>query len=262
MIGIADKNDPQILDFAEKNKALSPVFSSGGDFKERLFRADLLLACRDNGEINGLFAFSVIPEDRYIECIAALCESSEPFFEVFDYLKERFKGFDSDWVVNPRNRAANAALSSLGATAFPPLFGYMLKSPAVFPVDPRIKPLSSEAIPEYIALHPTDVYWTAQRVIESGCFKVFAAFCDGRLAGYIDVRISEKAGFSEPFDLKVSEEHLGEGLEEALLKSAITYLKTPMFMMTEGDGAELSALKAAGFAPKPETDNVTYHIVL
>ena len=139
MIGIADKNDPQILDFAEKNKALSPVFSSGGNF---------------------------------------------------------------------------------------------------------------------------DVYWTAQRVIESDCFKVFTAFCGGRLAGYIDVRLPQKLGFSEPFDLKVSEEHLGEGLEEALLKSAITYLKTPMFMMTEGCGAELSALKAAGFAPKPETDNVTYHIVL
>ena len=35
MIGIADKNDPQISDFAEKNKALSPVFSSRSTLKFR-----------------------------------------------------------------------------------------------------------------------------------------------------------------------------------------------------------------------------------
>lgn len=255
------KSDAELLSFALKTRGLSPVYSSGGSFETRLFGADLLLASFGDG-LSGLFAFTVFPDDRYIECVAALAESPEPFFEVFDYLKANFKGFASDWVVNPRSRAANAALSSLGATAFSPLFGYMLNAPRVFPDDPRIKPLSDEAIPEYIAMHPTDVYWTAQRVIESDCFKVFTAFCDGRLAGYIDVRLPKKLGFSEPFDLRVAEEYSGKGLEEALLKAAITSVQTPMFMMTDGNSEDLSVFKAAGLTPKPETDNITYHIDL
>lgn len=262
MIRIADKNDPQILDFAVKNRELSPVFSSGGDFITRLFKADLLLACCDKGKIGGFFAFTAFPDDRYIECVAALAVSPEPFFDVFDYLKANFKGFASDWVVNPRSRAANATLSSLGATAFSPLFGYMLNAPRVFPDDPRIKPLSEKVVPEYISMHSTDVYWTAQRVMESGRFKVFTAFCGERLVGYIDIRLPEKLDFSEPFAIEVSDEYKGQGLEEALLKAAVTSVQTPVFMMTEGESDDLTMLSAAGFVSKPETDNVTYHIEL
>lgn len=257
MIKRIDKKEASIADFAKKRQRLSPTLSSGGDFLSRLFKSDILLASFGD-ELNGLFAFTVMPNDRYIECMAALSDRSEAFLEVLDCLKARFKGFTSDWVVTPRHEAANSALSASGAEAFSPLFGYILESPKAFPEDERIKPLSEKTAPEYILRHPTDVYWTAQRVIESENFKVFTAFCEEKLAGYIDVRVGKD--MSEPYDLNVFEGFGGKGLKEALLKAAVTAARSPVFMMTEGESEELSALSAAGFSPKPETDNITYRI--
>ena len=185
---------------------------------------------------------------------------SEAFSEVLDHLKTRFKGFTSDWVVNPRHEVANSTLSMSGATAFSPLYGYILKSPRAFSEDSRVNPLSQKELPEYISMHPTDCYWTAQRVIESENFKVFTARCGERLAGYVDIRINKK--LSEPYDLRVTKEFGGTGLKEALLKAAVTAAGSPVFMMTEGDDEEIDALSASGFVPKPETDNITYRLVL
>ena len=79
----------------------------------------LVLGILEDGVQQGLFVFSVLKDDRYMEMLAGFSRSGEAYEAVAEYLQECFPGFEADFVFNPANDLLTDLLKRKGAELDP-----------------------------------------------------------------------------------------------------------------------------------------------
>ena len=129
--------------------------------------------------------------------------------------------------------------------------------------DSRVELYSPKYRDGYTAIHSTDVYWTAERVLSaSERFRVILAIEDGEVVGYIDV--THNYDENEPFDVFVKESHRRRGCARAMLTKAIQLNRPKAMMLTVNvDNAPAIALYGSlGFERVEGQNNIVAHLTL
>ncbi len=213
----------------------NPTIATPEMYERKVIRAvddpgRLVLGILEDGIQQGLFVFSILKDDRYVEMLAGFSRSGEAYEAMAEYLLEHFPGFEADFVFNPANDLLTELLKRRGAEIDPEQ-QYMKLTGNPPAVDTEgIELLSEPWQEEYIALHNKDMYWTGERIAEEPDFyRVFVAVEDQRVVGYIDVTWPKNPNYV--WDILVAEECRGKGWGRKLLAKAIE--------MNESGGMEL-----------------------
>ena len=221
--------------------------------KENLYRSlrgkdKYVFAVLENGIIEGLFVWLVLPDDRYIEMIIGFTKKEEAFTEMLSYMERNYYGYSMDFVFNPLNAAISRPLKMKGAIFDSEQQKMILTGPTPNVSTSQIELLSEKWAKQYCNLHSTDTYWTAQRILAAqDKFRVLLAIKDGQIQGYLDVQSC--FDINEIYALFMKPEAAQQGYELALLVKAIE-LNRPNQMMVVVDvnaKAEIELYTAAGF---------------
>lgn len=204
----------------------------------------------ENDVVMGLFVWLVLPEEKYIELLVGLAKHEAPLREMLAFLEAEHPHCQMDFILNPQNSAFRRVLEQKGA-AFDPEQVKMRWEKAIAPIRPHdILPLTAQWEEQYRALHETEIYWTADKVLAAGDrFRVFIAVKEQVLIGYIDVTYGYAE--NEPYALWVVEEYTGQGYGQSLLAVAAAQ-NAPARMIAfidADDAAMLEIYRAAGFSP-------------
>ena len=247
------------------------------------------------GRLTGVFAFLRLPDERYAEMLVGLSRRREAYAELFAWLRRDFRGYEVDFVFNPRNCMLRDELRAAGAQFEPEQqkmrlcgeaeqgAGDVEGSDSVEPAQsgetarPRehakaanepaggftIEPFCERYAAQYAAIHSTDVYWTADRVMAAqDRFRILLAVRDGEVIGYIDV--TRGLAENEPYDLYVLPAHRRRGCGRALLAAAIR-LNRPRGMMLLVDVDNPAAVRlyeTSGFCVVSGENSLTAHMVI
>lgn len=206
-----DFSDPKLSDAEERwNKLVSA-----------LNRPDKrALGIYRGGEPTGLFAFLVLPEDRYLEMLVGLSREAGAWEEIAAWLRERYPGWQADFVFNPNNTLITALLERLGAELFPEQQEMVFAGTAADADTAGVELLSEPYREQYFAMHSKDVYWTGERVVVAPeRFRTFVAVEAGAVVGYLDLTVGLKE--NEPVDLLVRKEARRRGWGRKLLAAAL-----------------------------------------
>ena len=221
--------------------------------KENLYRSlrskdKYVFAVLENGIIEGLFVWLVLPDDRYIEMIIGFTKKEEVFTEMLSYMERNYYGYSMDFVFNPLNAAISRPLKMKGAIFDSEQQKMILTGPTPNVSTSQIELLSEKWAKQYCNLHSTDTYWTAERILAAqDKFRVLLAIKDGQIQGYLDVQSC--FDINEIYALFMKPEAAQQGYELALLVKAIE-LNRPNQMMVVVDvnaKAEIELYTAAGF---------------
>ena len=221
--------------------------------KENLYRSlrskdKYVFAVLENGIIEGLFVWLVLPDDRYIEMIIGFTKKEEAFTEMLSYMERNYYGYSMDFVFNPLNAAISRPLTMKGAIFDSEQQKMILTGPTPNVSTSQIELLSEKWAKQYCNLHSTDTYWTAERILAAqDKFRVLLAIKDGQIQGYLDVQSC--FDINEIYALFMKPEAAQQGYELSLLVKAIE-LNRPNQMMVVVDvnaKAEIELYTAAGF---------------
>ena len=202
----------------------------------------------DNGEVKGIFVWSIIPDKNYIEMLIGFTKNEEAFRRMLLHLESKYQGYKTDFVINPKNSALCRVLREKNAV-FDVEQQKMVHTGVVPNVDTSSIELYTEKWKEqYCALHRTETYWTAEMVLSAkDRLRVLLAIKDGLVQGYLDVTYSFDN--NEPYDIFIKPEYRYQGYELALLVKAIE-INRPHRMMVLVDvdaHKDVEIYAAAGF---------------
>lgn len=222
-----------------------------------------VFAVHDNDVLTGIFAFLILPDERYIELLEPLTENVSAACEMLEFIRSRYSGFNLDCVFNPENSAVSAALSDIGADFEPMQVSLRCSTTIAYNSNLDVQPLSEKYHDEYMSIHAKDCYWTAERVIASrGAFNVLIALEHEKVVGYIDFTVN--ADESEIFDLFVDSSVRSCRYEQALISYAVRCVapKSVFVVVDENDTDMLSIYQSLGFDTVENGRMVTASTVL
>ena len=212
----------------------------------------------EDGTTEGLFVWLVIPEERYIEMLIGFTSKEEAFSEMLSYLEKNYRGYDMDFVFNPKNTAIYGPLKDKGAEFYPEQQTLVLTGPVPDVSTSHIELLSEKWEKQYRELHKTDTYWTAERILAArDVFRVLLAVKDGQVQGYLDITCNRED--NEIYDLFVKPESANQGYELALIIKAIELNGThQMNVVTDADDETVTGIyTAAGFDKVDGLNSIT-----
>ncbi len=251
----------------------SPMLSDDEAIQNNLLRSiqrpDLhdTFGVYSSGILTGVFCFTVLKEDQYLEMLVGLSREESAYAEMFCYLTAQYPGFRADFVFNPRNALLTGALKARGAAFYPEQYKMVYNGMAL-PAAKRESDVvlyTSEYHDGYAALHDdaTGRYWTAEKVLEAADkFRVLLALRNGKVVGYIDV--THNFAENEPFDLFVAPGCRGLGYGRALLTKALR-MNEPRGMMLLVDVDNVPALQlyeSLGFKKKERGGSITAYLTV
>lgn len=260
----------EYLDFAASVNSdpnfSDPIYSSDEEMFSRLLDAPkqankLVLGYFENDSILGLFVFLVEESDQYLEMLMSLSRCPQAYEELLAFLKERFPGWKCDFVYNPGNDPLHSLLKDHGAAFDPEQQKMVLAGEPACGTERQVELYSPKYREGYTAIHSTDVYWTADKVLEAPeRFRVILAIENGEVVGYID--ITHNYDENEPFDVFVKESHRRRGWAKAMLARAIQLNRPKAMMLTVNvDNIPAIALyKSMGFIKADGQNSVTAHL--
>lgn len=222
----------------------------------------------DDGIITGLFSFLKIEEESYLESVMVLSKDAGACREMWEYLAEKYQGWQCDFVYNPRNDVVTDLLKEKkGVFEIEQISMRYEGNPAKkIKASDCIAPYDVKYVLDYSALHSTDVWWTAERVLENPeTFSVFVALEAEKVVGYIDVsHAPEEALIS---DIRVAEEFRNKGYGRKLLQYAQKEMKEngekTMVLQVDTTNESAKHLYAeCGFLPVEKENTVTVHATL
>lgn len=211
-----------------------------------------------DGTVQGLFVWLILPDRRYMEMLIGLTRSEAAFSEMLSHLAESYPGYQADFVLNPKNTALFRVLTGKGAYFDREQQKMLLTGPAPAISTDCVEPYAEKWQAQYRALHRTDTYWTAERVLSAPeRFRVFLAVEDRQLLGYLDVTYG--CDINEPYDLLVRpglpfRKYAAPLLAEAVRRNG----PGRMMALVYTDAAEEIAAYAASGFEKVEGQNSVY----
>lgn len=266
------ENEQEVMQFINAiqwETALShPMFTTKEKIESNLLKVlksstDFVLGVYDEDKLIGFFSFMYDEAEKYMELMLDFSKESRAYKEIFDYLQEKYPGYQLDCVFSPNNNIIKEVLEARGAEFYKEQLKMKLKELIPFEHELMIIPYASAYEEGYKSMHSTDVYWLAERVIKAeNVFKIFLALENNEVVGYIDV--THKFEENEPFDLLVKEEYRNKGYGKALLQAAvIANHPKAMSLLVDYDNAQaISAYHHLGFIDIPEENNITAHLEL
>lgn len=225
--------------------------------------SDLLLGAYEQDRLVGLFRVLVIPKDSYVQLLDAFTHSSDAIREVVGFLRERYGGYHLDCVYHPDVSAMQDAFTALGASFYPIMFDMHLDKHIPFEHSHTIIPYRDEYRDEYVAIHDTDVYWTAERVLEAThVFRVFLAVEDGHVVGYLNTTYASDE--NEIYNVLVPEAHRNRGIAKALVDAAVSELGAkPLTLWVDEDNfPAIRAYRAVGFVQTEGKRSINAYMTL
>lgn len=248
----------EAAEIAEKflsDERLSPPIIADCTTIDFLSKFEPILGGFQDCKLAGVFAFIIDGDNSYYEAVWTLSENADAIAEAVYYLKDNYPDFAGDWVINPKNTVAIKALEGLGAENYGTSRGYLFDKPTRHVTADSIFPLEKKHHAEYAELHSKDVYWTAERVISSERFATWVALKENQAVGYIDLFLDPN--MSEVYDWQAPNSEL----KTALMLTAVSHTKTPVFIMTDdGEAENAEILQKIGFSRAPQRDNTTLHL--
>lgn len=198
------------------------------------------------GIVNGIFVWLVIPEEHYAELIVGLSRSEEAWTSMIGFIEENNQEVQMDFVFNPGNTVLAGILQSKNATFEKPQKKLRLMRDVTSDLECKSVELNSSYEDQYISLHEKDTYWTAERVLAAKeRFRVIAAIDNGELVGYMDITSCFKE--NEPYALFTKNGY--EKYRKDMLAKAIQ-LNRPNGMMVQvdvDDAPEIALFEEMGF---------------
>lgn len=192
-----------------------PIYSSEEELFSRLLDSPrqsnkLVLGYFEHDAILGLFVFLVEDSDQYLEMLMSFSRLSGAYEELLAFLKEQYPGWQCDFVYNPGNLFLHSQLDRFGAAFDPEQQKMALVRETAWEGGPQAELYSPRYREGYTAIHTTDVYWTAEKVLDAlDRFRVILAVEDEEVVGYIDITANYDE--NEPFDVFVKESHRRKG---------------------------------------------------
>lgn len=198
------------------------------------------------GMVDGIFVWLVIPEEHYAELIVGLSRSEEAWITMIEFIEENNPEVQMDFVYNPGNTVLAGILQSKNATFEKPQKKLRLMRDVTSSLECKSVELDSKFENQYISLHEKDTYWTAEKVLAAkDRFRVIAAIDNGELVGYMDITSCFKE--NEPYALFTKKGY--EKYRKDILAKAIQ-LNRPNGMMVQvdvDDAPEIALFEEMGF---------------
>lgn len=236
-----------IEEISRDPNSLDPHFLYDSGILYRALKNDTqkVFVSSKDGNINGIFAWVIYPEEKYIELIVGLSRSKEAWESMIDYIEENNPGMQMDFVYNPGNAVLNDILKSKNATFEKPQKKLRLVRDVTCDSLSRAMELCTAYENQYKNLHEKETYWTAEKVLENSGFRVIAAIVNEELVGYLDITTCHDENEIYAFYTK-------EGYEEYrqdLLTKAIQLNKPKgmMVLLDIDDVAEIALFEKMGF---------------
>ncbi len=224
---------------------------------------NLVLGVFDGEIVTGLFVFLVLEDEKYIEMLVGLSKEKSAYDEMFAYLKGHFNSYDADFVYNPNNHLLRSALKNENAQFETEQQKMILKNEVCFESNHQIELYSEKYREQYISMHSTECYWTAEKVINApDSFRIILALENNEVVGYID--ITHKYNENEPYDIFVKEYFRNKGYAKAMLAKAIELNKpNGMMLLVDIDNTAAIALyESLGFVKSAGENSICAHIIL
>lgn len=245
-----------------------PMLSNEEQIKINLLNAinkpdNQVIGVFDDETIIGLFVFLILPDERYIEMLVGLSKDKRAYDEMLDYLRGNYAGFQADFVYNPKNDYLQQKMEETIAEFEVEQQKMVLKNSVTYQSDKQIILYKQEYREQYVSMHGTDVYWTAERVIDAlDRFRIILAIENDMVVGYLD--ITHKYKEKEPYDIFVKEEYRGRGYGKAMLAKAIELNKpnTMMLLVDVDNFPAIAMYEKLGFVKVPNENNMTAHVLL
>lgn len=229
-------------------------------------------ASSEDGAVNGIFAWVILPEDRYAELITGLSEDTTAWEEMLGLIERENPGIQMDFVINPKHDVLRGILQSRGAVFEKEQKKFRLVRETEAEDDPETdvllsvreteaadNPAVGELQPEYEdqyrEVHAKDTYWTAERILEArDIFRVYTAIEQGRLVGYMDITTGHPE--NESYDLWTAPGF--EHYRKALLAAAIRRNRPSgmMVVIDTDNAAEIALYEEAGFEAIERSESV------
>lgn len=224
---------------------------------------DIVLGVFDGENIIGLFVFLVEKDECYSEMIVGLSREEMAYKEILEYLTVNHSGFKCDFVYNPKNYLLHTSLEKYGARFEKEQVKLRLENYIEFQSNLRIELLSEQFNKQYIDIHSTNIYWTADKIISAkDKFQTLVAIDNEKVVGYIDFTYCFNE--NEPYDLFVLPQYRGMKYGKSLVAKAIQ-LNRPKGMMLLSDidnQITINLYKSLGFVVVNGENNITAHLVL
>ena len=238
----------------------TPIYSSDEELFSRLLDSPkqsnkLVLGCFEGGTLLGLFVLLVEEQP--------LSRSVQAYEELWAFLKERFPGWQCDFVFNPNNRPLRGLLEQSSAEFDVEQQKMLLSGEPDPSSDSRIQLYSPQFRAGYAAIHSTNVYWTAEKVLAAPeRFRIILAIENNQVVGYIDITHNYEE--NEPFDVFVKENCRRKGYARAMLAKAIELNRPKAMVLTVNvDNAPAIALyESMGFTQVKGQNSITAHLTL
>ena len=208
-------------------------------------------------KVSGLFVWLIIPNEKYIEMLIGLSKEESSIREMLTFIENEYKGYQLDFVINPRHNLLCNFLQSKNAKFEEEQQWMSWENEIANQYQHEIVLLTQEYENQYIEKHSTDTFWTAEKVIEAkDRFRVFLAIYEEKVIGYIDVTYCYEK--NEPYAIWVDNEFQNKGYEQALLQAAIAMNKPKemMVLVDINNSTEIEMFKSIGFVPVIGTNSV------
>ena len=251
------------------NRAFSdPMLQNEEQIRQNLLNApnnpnNLILGVFNGEMIIGLFVFLVLKNEAYAEMLVGLSRQKAAYDEIISYLNNNYNDYNIDFVYNPNNHLLHCALKNANAQFETEQQKMILKNEVAFESNHQIKLYSEKYREQYISMHSTECYWTAEKVINAlDRFRVILAIENDEVVGYID--ITHKYNENEPYDIFVKESFRNKGYAKAMLAKAIELNKpNGMMLLVDIDNTAAIALyESLGFVKSAGENSICAHIKL
>lgn len=211
----------------------------------------------DGEKISGLFVWLILPSEKYIEMLIGLSKEEESIREMLAFIENENKGYQLDFVINPRHNLFCELLQAKNAKFEEEQQWMAWEKESANQYQQEIVLLTPAYETQYISKHAKDTYWTAEKVIEAkDRFRVFLAIHEEKVVGYIDVTYCYEK--NEPYAIWVDNEFQDKGYEQALLQAAIKMNKPKqmMVLVDVNNPDEIEMYKSVGFVSVAGTNSV------
>ena len=120
--------------------------------------------------------------------------------------------------------------------------------------------LSGKYIPQYLAIHNKDMYWTGEKVVTApDRFRTFLAIHEGKVIGYLDV--THCFAENEPYDLFVLEDYRKMGYGRKMLAKALemNHPSGMMLLVDVDNDPAIRLFESMGFIKAEHQNTLTAH---
>ena len=216
-------------------------------FKQAKKKDREVFVVKKNDIVIGLYVFLFIEDEKYLELLFYLSSETRAFDYLLLYLSDNYKEYKIDFVFDKDEKMVES-LKKYNCIFEKDQYVMKLKDYKPVNIIYNIVNYCEKYRDQYTQLHSKDVYWTADKVINSPeQFKIFLCLVDNQVVGYVDM--SYCFTVNQPFDVFVKKEYRNRGICKEMLTVAINSNENRQVELTVDYDSEfaIKAYRSLGF---------------